>query len=154
MELASITGILRADARSLIGCDGVTLVIREGDQCFYADEDSIAPLWRGQRFPLTECISGWAMLHDAEAVVPDIEHDPRIPIAAYRPTYVKSLVMMPIGNPAIAAMGAYWARKHTATPAQLNALRAFADDAYSLVAGAIDDAPWAPTFRGSEAPVH
>jgi len=64
MEISSMSRKLREDARRLVGSDGITLVLRDGDSCFYAEEDSIAPLWAGQRFPMTECISGWAMLHD------------------------------------------------------------------------------------------
>ena len=31
--------------------------LREGR---YADEDAIGKLWKGQRFPMSTCISGWA----------------------------------------------------------------------------------------------
>ena len=33
------------------------------NHCYYADEDAISPLWKGQRFPMSACISGWAMLN-------------------------------------------------------------------------------------------
>jgi two-component sensor histidine kinase len=46
-------------------------------------------------------------------VIEDIEADDRIPMAIYRPTFIKSLAMAPIcpGNP-IAAIGVYWNRIH------------------------------------------
>ena len=44
--------IVRHAARQLVGADGATFVLRDGDKSFYADEDAIAPLWKGLRFPL------------------------------------------------------------------------------------------------------
>jgi len=105
-----VAAIVRTAARRISGADGVTFVLRDGDRCWYLDEEAIGPLWKGQRFPLTACISGWAMLQGETAVIPDIYADPRIPHDAYRPTFVKSLIMTPVRreNP-IAAIGAYWA---------------------------------------------
>jgi len=71
-DIAAVAAVVRTAARAIVGCDGATFVLRDGEQCFYADEDSIAPLWKGQRFPLTECISGWAMINGQVAAVPDI----------------------------------------------------------------------------------
>ncbi|HVU91546.1 MAG TPA: GAF domain-containing protein, partial [Jatrophihabitans sp.] len=96
-SLTRIGEIVRSAARALTDADGATFVLRDGDLCFYADEDAIAPLWKGQRFPMTECISGWAMLNCDSVEVPDIEQDARIPLSAYRPTFVRSLIMTPIG---------------------------------------------------------
>lgn len=104
----------KSAARQLSGADGVTIVLRDGPYCHYVDEEAISPLWKGQRFPLDACISGWCMLHGAVAVIPDIYADPRIPADAYRPTFVKSLVMTPVGGAQpVAAIGAYWATRHT-----------------------------------------
>lgn len=146
--LDDVLAVVRSAARMSAGSEGATVVFREDDKCFYADEDSIAPLWKGQRFPMRECISGWAMLHQATAVVPDISIDHRIPQDAYRPTYVRSLAMVPIRREApIGAIGAYWARRHTPTADEVARLERLAD----LAAAAIDrvgltDAPWAPNF--------
>jgi len=108
-----IQEIVRQMARRISGADGVTFVLRDGEQCFYVDEDAIGPLWKGQRFPLSSCISGWAMLNKRPAVVPDIYLDPRIPHDAYRPTFVKSLMMVPVRvDDPIAAIGAYWAHPY------------------------------------------
>jgi hypothetical protein len=38
----------------------VTFVLREGDLCYYAEEDAISPLWKGKRFPMAACISDGA----------------------------------------------------------------------------------------------
>jgi hypothetical protein len=51
------------------------------------------------------------MLNGQTVVIPDIYLDDRIPHDAYRPTFVKSLVMTPVRmEDPIAAIGAYWAR--------------------------------------------
>jgi signal transduction histidine kinase len=127
-SLDAVMTIVRSAARTLTGADGATFVLREGDRCYYADEDAIAPLWKGQRFPLSACISGWAMLHKSPAVVPDIYRDPRIPVDAYRPTFVKSLVMVPIRSSApIGAIGTYWATTREPLPDQIRLLQALAD---------------------------
>ncbi|MDE1145676.1 MAG: ATP-binding protein [Azospirillaceae bacterium] len=109
-DVASVMAVVRMAARALSGADGVTFVLRDGDLCHYADEDSIAPLWKGKRFPMSTCISGWVMLNRQPAIIPDIYQDPRIPHDAYRPTFVKSLVMVPVrAEEPVAAIGAYWA---------------------------------------------
>jgi len=122
--------VIRAAARRLTGADGAVFVVREGDSCYYADEDAIAPLWKGSRFPIGECISGWVMINGSPAIVPDIAADPRIPQDAYRPTFVKSLLMVPVRPPdAIAAIGFYWARPHEPTSDELAIATALADTA-------------------------
>ncbi|HVX20437.1 MAG TPA: ATP-binding protein [Acidimicrobiales bacterium] len=133
-ELASarsvddVVRIVRTAARKLTGADGATFVLREGDHCHYVDEDAISPLWKGSRFPLATCISGWAMVHRQPVVVEDIYVDDRIPHDAYRPTFVKSLVMVPIRTAEpIGAIGNYWARHRLPTPEEVRVLQALAD---------------------------
>src|SRR5690606_33198752 len=77
--------VLRSSARAAVHAQGATVVELEGDQCHYADEDAMSPLWKGQRFPVKACISGWAMRHRQVAVIPDIRVDERVPYEAYRP---------------------------------------------------------------------
>jgi signal transduction histidine kinase len=123
-----ITDIVKRTARKLVGADGATFVLRDNDKCFYVDEDAISPLWQGQRFPLEACISGWAMLRRQQVVIPDIFVDPRIPIAAYRPTFVKSLVMTPVRHALrSAAIGTYWASFHQPSQTDLEMLQDLAD---------------------------
>jgi GAF domain-containing protein len=149
-SLAEVGTVARAAARQRLRCAGVTFVLYDGGQCFYADEDSIAPLWAGQRFPVSECVSGWAMVHNEPAVIDDIEQDDRVPIEAYRSTYVKSMVVVPIAGPngPAAAIGAYWPASYQASRADLAWLQRLA----TATSGAIEDiglgnAPWAPNFR-------
>ncbi|MET4430177.1 sensor domain-containing diguanylate cyclase [Mycolicibacterium sp. 624] len=127
-SLPDVQRIVRTAARELTGCDGATFVLRDDDMCFYADEDAIAPLWKGNRFPMDICISGWAMLNRDAAVIPDIYRDARIPHAAYRPTFVKSLVMVPIRKlDPVGAIGTYWAHERQPSEQDVSLLQALAD---------------------------
>ncbi|MFC6670815.1 sensor histidine kinase [Marinobacterium aestuariivivens] len=127
-DLETVMTIVRQAARELTGADGATFVLRDRHLCYYADEDAIAPLWKGSRFPMSACISGWVMRNRTPAVIEDIYKDPRIPVDAYRPTFVKSLAMVPIRTAApIGAIGNYWARPYQATPEQLRLLQALAN---------------------------
>jgi putative nucleotidyltransferase with HDIG domain len=126
--VADIQAIVRTAARRLTGADGATFVLREGPHCYYADEDAISPLWKGQRFPLQACISGWTMLNKSSTIIEDIYEDARIPHDAYRPTFVKSLAMVPIRQlDPVGAIGNYWARRHRASAEEVELLQALAD---------------------------
>ena len=105
---AAVIETVRQTARKVCQSDGITFVLRDGEMCHYVEEDAIGPLWKGQKFPLSACISGWAMLNAKTAVIEDVFADPRIPYDAYLPTFVKSLIMTPVGEKHVAAMGAYW----------------------------------------------
>ncbi|MBX7150094.1 GAF domain-containing protein [bacterium] len=130
-DTMSVTEAVRTAARHLTGADGATFILRDGDQCYYVDEDAIAPLWKGQRFPMSACVSGWVMLHDQAVTINDIYEDARIPIEAYRPTFVKSLAMVPIrsGSSIVGAIGNYWARSYTASVEEMQLLQTLADAA-------------------------
>ncbi|HEY3324507.1 MAG TPA: ATP-binding protein [Planctomycetota bacterium] len=127
-DITQVIGVVKAHAREISGADGVTFVLRERECCYYAEEDAIGPLWKGRRFPLSACISGWAMLNKQATAIADIYADARIPHDAYRPTFVKSLAMVPVRtSDPLAAIGAYWAQQHTVTPDELERLQALAD---------------------------
>lgn len=127
-SLEEIAAAVRTAARKLVGADGATFVLRDNDQCFYMDEDAIAPLWKGGRFPLERCISGWAMLHQEIVVIEDIYQDDRIPHDLYRQTFVKSVVITPIHLEApYGAIGIYWARNNRPNEGELLLIRTLAD---------------------------
>lgn len=127
-DIDTITDIVRKAARKLTGADGATFVLKDNDMCFYVAEDAITPLWKGQKFPLKACISGWAMINKKWAIIEDIYTDERIPIAAYEPTFVKSLAMVPIRTiDPIGAIGNYWASSHTPTQEEMVMLQSLAD---------------------------
>ncbi|MGA7713976.1 MAG: ATP-binding protein [Rhizomicrobium sp.] len=136
-SLASIIEIVRTTARDISGADGVTFVLREGDLCYYAEENTISPLWKGQRFPINNCIAGWCLLHDTPAVIPDIYADDRIPHDAYRSTFVKSLVMMPVrAIKPMAAIGFYWARTRDFDADEIALLEALGRSTSTAIAAA------------------
>lgn len=125
----AVQRLVHRAARRLTGADGATLILREGGDCHYVDEDAIEPLWKGSRFPMENCISGWAMRHREPAIVEDVFADPRIPHDLYRPTFVKSLMIVPIGAPPLGAIGLYWAEHHRPSDEQVAAARALASSA-------------------------
>ncbi|MCC5648688.1 response regulator [Nostoc sp. XA013] len=126
--IEEIIEIVRLAARDLTNADGVTFVLRDGECCHYVDENAIGPLWKGMRFPIKSCISGWAMLNKQAAVIEDIYQDARIPLDAYKVTFVKSLVMVPIRiSDPLGAIGAYWSTPHRATPEEIELLETLTD---------------------------
>lgn len=147
-DLDAVAAIVRDAARTLTGADGATFVLRDGDHCYYVEENAIAPLWKGRRFPIGSCVSGWAMLNARSVVIPDVYSDPRVPVEAYRPTFVKSLAMMPIRRTApIGAIGNYWSDRHDPSAEELAILQALADitsvalenaELYMRLQGAVD----------------
>jgi signal transduction histidine kinase len=126
-DLLGVMAVVRTAARELTGADGVTFVLREGNLVHYADENAIAPLWKGRRFPASICISGWAIEHRQTVVIDDVSTDPRIPQDVYRATFVRSLAMVPIrvADP-LGAIGVYWASRHEATPREVELIEKLA----------------------------
>lgn len=126
-DIDSVMATVRKAARALTQADGATIILREGDQCYYAEEDAISPLWKGQRFPITDCISGWVMLNAQPVVIEDVYKDRRIPMDVYRPTFVKSMAMVPIrSHEPLGAIGNYWAESYNPSIKELNLLQALA----------------------------
>jgi two-component sensor histidine kinase len=118
--LDQIGAVIRERLRGIVGADGIAFILRDEDRCHYFDEDAVGPLWKGQKFPMTNCVSGWAMLNRQSVVIEDIYADSRVPHDAYRPTFVKSLAMVPIRPEApLGAIGAYWSVKRRASDEEL-----------------------------------
>jgi light-regulated signal transduction histidine kinase (bacteriophytochrome) len=68
------------------------------------------------------------MLNQRTALVDDIEEDPRIPTDVYRPTFVQSLLMVPIRKKdPIGAIGNYWAEQHRPTQEETETIQALAE---------------------------
>lgn len=102
--------------RRILHADGASVAVREDGLCHYVDEDAIGPLWRGRLFPLKDCVSGWVMLNAAPAAIDDIWRDERVPAEAYRATFVRSVLLVPVGSgQPVAALGAYWSCVHQPT---------------------------------------
>lgn len=119
-SVEDVAEVVRSAARRLSGADGVTIVLKDGEHCHYLDEDAVGPLWKGMKFPMSACISGWAMMNRQTVVIEDIYLDDRIPHDAYRPTFVRSLVMTPVRpDEPVAAIGAYWSQVRRPSPEEV-----------------------------------
>ncbi len=130
-----VMSIVSHSVRALLQADGATFVLREGDRCHYAEEDAISPLWKGRRFPMSACVSGWCMIHREPVAIPDIYQDERVPTDAYRPTFVRSLALAPVNSDdPIATLGAYWSEVHEPSPEEMELLQTIADAAALAVA--------------------
>lgn len=126
-SVAEVVDVLRDTARAAVGAEGVAVVIENDGRCSYVAEDAVSSLWQGQSFPADHCISGWAMHHGETVAIDDVRLDARIPQDAYAPTFVRSLVMVPIGRPvAVAALGAYWAQVRSHDPDTIKRLESLA----------------------------
>ena len=119
--------VAQSAARQLTGADGAALVMRDGDQCHYVAEDAIGPLWKGRRCAMEDCAAGWSMLRREPVVIEDIYGDSDVLQAAYRSTFVKSLLVVPIrtGDP-LGAIGTYWSQRHRASAEEVALVRALA----------------------------
>ena len=145
-----IMSIVSHGVRSLLQADGATFVLRDGDRCYYAEEDAISPLWKGRRFAMSPCVSGWCMVNRKALAIPDIFQDERVPVDTYRPTFVRSLAMAPVNSETpVAALGAYWSEVRQFRPEEIERLQAIADAAALAVTNVQLRQVGAPA-RGSE----
>ncbi len=127
-SLHEVQRVVRTAARELADADGATFILREGDQCYYADEDAIGPLWKGRRFSMETCVSGWSMMRGEPVVIEDVSTAEGIPQDAYRPTFVRSMVMVPIRPEApLGAIGMYWSTPMRPPPPVVELAQALAD---------------------------
>ncbi len=85
--LDRVAEIVRHGAREMAAADGATFVLRDGDQCFYKDEEAHRAAVERQRFPMEICVSGWSMLNKRPAVIPEASPTMRVPHEAYQPTF-------------------------------------------------------------------
>jgi len=128
-DLATVQAVVRRTARSLLGADGATLVLRDGDRVFYADE-GLSPLWKGRHYPIERCVSGRCMLQRQPIAILDLFVAARMPPDVYEPAFASSLAMAPIriAEP-IGALGVYWAAMHHADDRELELLQRLAEAA-------------------------
>jgi signal transduction histidine kinase len=131
-DLPGLMTIALAAARRLTAADGSTFAVRDGEECHYLDEEHVGPdagsaRWKGLRFPLGDCLSGWSMQQGQAVVVDDVGVDPRVP-AAVRNARVGSALIVPVRSERpVAALGTYWAGPHTPDHTDILLLQALAD---------------------------
>ena len=136
-SITAVVEALRLTARDALNAEGIAVVLKDGDQCYYVAEDAIGPLWRGKRYAADSCISGWVMRHRETIVIADVPGDPRVPQDAYRSTFVRSLIMAPIGSPEpVAALGAYWSEPGDHGPEVIDRLQMLAQLAGTAIENA------------------
>lgn len=149
-SLTELARTVRTAVTGRFGCLGASLVLLDGGQCFHADEDPVAPVWAGQRFPIEECLASWAILHDRPAVISDVDSDERVPPEAYRSIYVRSMVAVPIPGPQgpVGVLGGYWPDTRQARQADIGWLQRLAQAVSVIITDlGLGGAPWAPNFR-------
>jgi diguanylate cyclase (GGDEF)-like protein len=120
--------IVQRAAREITGADGAAFALRDNGFCYYVDEDSMAPLWKGQRFPINISVSGWVISNAQVAIIEDITQDERVNFHKYKNTFVKSMIIVPIGteNP-VGAIGCYWREVHQPTAEKVKLLQFLAE---------------------------
>ncbi len=137
-RVTEVQDVVKHAARRLARADGASFVLRDGEMCFYVDEDAVSPLWKGRRFPMDTCVSGWSMRHRQSVSIDDVYADERVPQDAYRPTFVRSLLMTPIRSvDPVGAIGVYWASRHVVSDEERAVLRALADTTAVAVESAL-----------------
>ncbi len=132
--IENVQQIVTDAGRKLVNSDGSAIVFQDGGECYYAFENTNEPLWQGRRFAAEECISGWVMTNQEPAIIEDVYQDPRIPLEIYKPTYVKSLVMVPVtGMEVIVAVGNYFKNRYLPTDEEVRLLQTLADAAATAI---------------------
>jgi len=126
-SVGEVVDVLRDTARATVSAEGIAVIIEHNGRCAYVAEDAVSALWQGQSFQFDHCVSGWAMQHRETVAIRDVRLDPRVPQEAYTPTFVRSLVMVPIGRPVpVAALGAYWSEVRDHDPDTIHRLESLA----------------------------
>jgi signal transduction histidine kinase/CheY-like chemotaxis protein len=129
-DLPALMAIACKGVRAVTGADGGIFTLREGDFCRFAEEDAIAPLWKGQRGPAQTCITGWAMMNRQPAVVEDALDDPRVRAEDFQATFVRGMVVVPVrSTDPVGAIGAVWSMPRVAEAWEIRALQSMADAA-------------------------
>ncbi|CAN5308009.1 hypothetical protein BH10PSE15_BH10PSE15_08200 [soil metagenome] len=107
--LIDAIAVLRTCSRTVVGADGVTIVRRESAETVYVAEDAPMPFWEGRRFPIKQCLAGFAILEKRPVIIADVRRADNVPQNAYMATYIESVAVLPVGlGEPVGAIGAYW----------------------------------------------
>ena len=127
-DLECVQAVVSQTAKELAQADGASFVLRDGDSAYYVDALAITAPWKGKRFPMDQCISGWVMHNGESAVIRDVFADERIPGDLYTKTLVKSMAMVPIrADAALGALGVYWSQERDVEPDVARLIASLAD---------------------------
>jgi diguanylate cyclase (GGDEF)-like protein len=126
-SLEEITKIVLASVREITNSDGANFILLDYGFSYYVDENAIAPLCKGQRFPINFDIAGSVMLSGKTSIIEDISNDNKNIRHFYQETFVKSMVIVPIcRQQAIGAIATYWSYQHQATTEEVKLLELLA----------------------------
>ncbi|TAF08942.1 MAG: diguanylate cyclase [Nostocales cyanobacterium] len=129
-SLEEITKIALSAVRELTSSDGATFVLSDNGFSYYFDEDAIAPLWKGQRFPMDTTMNGWVIRTHQPVIIEDVFNDHRNYRSFYEHTFIKSMAIVPIFNKermiVMGTIGTYWGYQHQATTEEVKLLQSLA----------------------------
>ena len=119
-----------AGARDIVRAHGASFITSDDAEVCYQEEDAIAPLWKGRRFPTADCLSGRAIVEGRTVAIRDIYTDETVPLVFYRPTFVRALALVPLSGFARGcALGVYWAAPHQLSEHEMVLLQAVGNSA-------------------------
>jgi PAS domain S-box-containing protein len=126
-DRGQIAAAMTAGTRRLLGADGASLAVREGDACVHAGEDAIAPLWPGRAPDLASELPGWVVRHAESAAIADVHAETARPVGALRGTFVRAALMVPVGSAdPVGALGAFWNIPRAPAPDEIETLETLA----------------------------
>lgn len=127
-SMKSIMHTVNTTAGKIMNAKGSSFILREGEYCYFADENAITPLFRGKRFLLKDCISGWVIRNKKQAAIKDIYSEEKTLTELYKGTFVKSLAISPIRqNDPLGAIEVYWDKYYEPSPEEFQLLQTLAD---------------------------
>jgi diguanylate cyclase (GGDEF)-like protein len=155
-SLDRVGEVVRDAALELVGSDGASVLLPEGDGCYFPRHSTLTLARGGERCGVEASAGGWAMRNRCPAIIPDVAHDPRTPFSIYGPTLIESVAAVPIlqggtaarsvaeqsstglgaaargsrepeGKVALGAIENYWIERHTASKEEIEMLQLLAE---------------------------
>ena len=127
-DVPALARVITSAARELLGSDGATFLLRDGDDGQIVEQSAATKVWKGRRFPLTSTITGTAVLTGQPVIVADMEADPRIPGKGRTPDLIGSLLVVPIRvNAPLGAIAINWMQRRQPSEEDVAILQALAD---------------------------
>lgn len=151
-SLDRVGEVVRDAALELVGSDGASVLLPEGDGCYFPRHSTLALVRGGERCSVESSAGGWAMRNRCPAIIPDVANDPRTPFSLYGPTLIESVAAVPIiqrdtgslveqsptsrppaarssceGKVALGAIENYWIERHIASKEEIEMLQLLAE---------------------------
>lgn len=121
----------------LLGAQGSSFALREGDEVRHAGRDGVTGA--GRRLAMAACLSGRALL-EGEVAIADVDEAPRVAARELRDARARSAFFAPVrAEPFAAVIGVHWAERHPTTERERALIRKLAAAA-AVALGHIDRA--------------